>query len=256
MRRIKLVKMLATSILLSILLGCGKEEEIKDTSFEQAKLLATEYLFVENDRYVLKLSESEAGLLGISKINYQNIVQLNDKVNQEIVELESKTNGSKIHLYDYQNKLCYTNIESPLNIIMTKGEYSQLETITSVYDYNGEASFGFEGVPNTFRLLELYAWTIDSGLYSIMVEVKCTDGFNTYDVINNWDKYGYPIYYYYNREWDYGLTGLRIAHIEYDLTPINLETGKDRYNFMGKISVSKDPAEYGGSPLYTRIVIW
>lgn len=257
MKKNKLLKTVVAFFFFIILFGCGKQE-FEEVSFEQAKLLAKEYLFVENDRYVLKLSESNARLLGISKMNYQNIVQLKDKINQEIAKLKGKTKNGKLCLYDYQKKLCYTNVESPLNCIVTKGIFSSLESTTSVDGYNGRGSFGFQQkVPNTFHVLELYAWTIDLvGLYSIMIEVKCTDGFKTYDVIKNGDKNGNPRYYYYNREWDPFLNNYQVARIEYDLTPINSLTRKESYDFSGNLAVFKDPGLYGGSPLNFRIVVW
>lgn len=74
----------------TIIFSCNEEEtmEVSTTysSMEEARTIAVNYLFLEENSYKLHLSEKEAVELGISAAQYQQYVMEIDHLNDEVAE--------------------------------------------------------------------------------------------------------------------------------------------------------------------------
>lgn len=90
---------------------------IDEMSYEESKKYVKQFLYIENNRYVLKLSKEEAIKVGISIENYNRLWQLNEEANIEIEKWENTNSDKKLYLYDYQKKLCFSIEVNPENFL-------------------------------------------------------------------------------------------------------------------------------------------
>lgn len=95
---------------MGLLSGCSQAEEesyevpSQELSFEQMRVVASKYVHVKNNHYVLELSLVEAGNQGLSVSDYKKITQYIEGSNTRIEALENKYKGDSIIVINPQSK--------------------------------------------------------------------------------------------------------------------------------------------------------
>lgn len=98
--------------------SCSSEDDLNDNSAKELSLTDSKqkvfpFIYLENNRYVMKLSEQEVKKMGISDLNSKLIAQSLERTNQRIEELENDPATHGLTLYNPQSAATNDNSENP-----------------------------------------------------------------------------------------------------------------------------------------------